>query len=189
MKRYNKSEKLISIAANLISRKGYDGVSLQEIANKVGIHKSTLFHYIKSKADLFSQVFGKSIYDANDKLERLCVDGSLQPEQKLKKAIENHLTDMIRYFDYTNIFLYQLRSLSAKDREMALIERRKYEKNFEKIIAGMKTKGHFKRLDTQITTFGLLGMLNWVPRWFRSDGRMSIKEISSMFYKLIVEKR
>src|SRR4030067_1287876 len=111
MKRYNKSEKLLLVAANLISRKGYDGVSLQEIADKVGIHKSTLFHYIKSKADLFSQVFGKSIYDANDKLEKLCNDASLEPEEKLKKAIESHLTDMIQYFDYTNIFLYQLRSL------------------------------------------------------------------------------
>jgi hypothetical protein len=71
---------------------------------------------------------------------------------------------------------------------MALKERKKYEKNFEKVIVEMKRKGYFEGLDKNIVTLGVLGMLNWVPMWFRRDGRLSIKEISTIFYKFIVEK-
>jgi hypothetical protein len=52
----------------------------------------------------------------------------------------------------------------------------------------MKRKGYFEGLDKQIVTLGVLGMLNWVPMWFRRDGRLTIKEISDIFYKLIGEK-
>jgi TetR/AcrR family transcriptional regulator, cholesterol catabolism regulator len=188
MRRDNKYEKILSVAARLMSSKGYTGASLQEIADKVGLHKSSLFHYIKNKEELLLRIFGETFQEGNRILKEISDDHSLEPEEKLKKAIDFHLTSVDENFDSISIFLDQIRSLPQKHQSMALKERKKYEKNFEKVIVEMKRKGYFEGLDKEIVTLGVLGMLNWVPMWFRRDGRLSIKEISTIFYKFIVEK-
>jgi len=188
MRRDNKYEKILSVAARLISRKGYSGASLQEIANKVGLHKSSLFHYIKNKEELLLRIFGETFQEGNRILKEISDDHSLEPEEKLKKAIDFHLTSVEENFDSISIFLDQIRSLPKKHQSMALKARKKYEKSFQKIIVEMKRKGYFEGLDKQIVTLGVLGMLNWVPMWFRRDGRLTIQEISNIFYKLIVGK-
>jgi len=189
MKRDNKYEKILSVAARLMSRKGYTGVSLQEIADKVGLHKSSLFHYIKNKEELLLRIFGDTFEEEGIRtLKEISEDRSLAPEEKLRKAIDFHLTSVDKDFDSISIFLDQIRSLPQKHQSMALKARKKYEKSFQKIMVEMKRKGYFEGLDKRIVTLGVLGMLNWVPMWFRRDGRLTIQEISNMFYKLIVEK-
>ena len=44
------------VAVRLFARYGYDGVSLQRIADEVGLHKSTLFHHYASKLELLDSV-------------------------------------------------------------------------------------------------------------------------------------
>ena len=189
MTRKNKYEKIVSIAAHLMSRKGYAGVSFQEIADNVGLHKSSLFHYVKNKDELLLQILGDTFEElGNRTIKEISEDRSLEPEEKLRKAIDFHLTSVDKNFDSISIFLDQIRSLPPKHQLMALKARKKYEVSFEKIIAGMKRKGYFKGLDKGIVTLGVLGMLNWVPIWFRRDGRQTIQEISTIFYKLIVQK-
>jgi AcrR family transcriptional regulator len=43
-------------ALGLFARYGYEGVSLQRIADEVGLHKSSLFHHYSGKAELLADV-------------------------------------------------------------------------------------------------------------------------------------
>jgi hypothetical protein len=52
----------------------------------------------------------------------------------------------------------------------------------------MKDRGYFEGLDAKIVTFGILGMLNSIPRWYRPEGRLTIKEVSDILFKIIVKK-
>ena len=183
----NKYEKILAVAANLISTNGYEGTSLQTIADKVGLHKSTLFHYVKSKEELLIRIFERSINEVSINLDKISTENELDPEEKLREAMENHLALLIEYFDSSSI-LNQMKILPKKSQARYLEGRRKYEKDFEKIVVEMKRKGYFKGLDAKIVTFGLLGMLNWVPRWYKIDGRLSRKEISNILFKMIVKK-
>lgn len=79
----------------------------------------------------------------------------------------------------------ELRSLSKKKQAVYLSKRKKYEKDFEKIIGEMKKNGYFSGLDKKIITFGILGMLNWVTKWYKSNGPLTVKDISNIFYQMI----
>lgn len=186
--RKNNYEKILRVAAKLINQKGFKGASLQKIANEVGLHKSSLFHYFKNKEELILRIIEKSIDEVNISLEEIANDHELGPEEKFKKAIDNHLILLVKYIYNVNIYLNELRSLSKKSQAIYLKKRRRYGKYFEKIIVGMQTKGYFSGLDTKIITYGLLGMLNWVPKWYRNDGPLTINEISNIFYRLIIKK-
>jgi len=101
-------------------------------------------------------------------------------------AISNHLILLTEYIDNVNIYLNEIRSLSKKNRSIYLRKRKRYEKDFIKIVMEMKRKGHFEGLDTRIVTFGILGMLNWVVKWYRKEGGLTVKKIGNIFGEIIM---
>jgi TetR/AcrR family transcriptional regulator, cholesterol catabolism regulator len=186
--RDNKQEQISEIAAELISTEGYKGTSLQKIADKVGVHKSTLFHYIKSKKDLLVHILEQSGDTLAANLERLSGLKELEPEEKLRVALENHLSSVIEDIGGLNVYLHEMKALPPKYRKIYTQKRKNYEKYFESIVTEMKERGFFEGLDTKLVTFGILGMLNSVPRWYRPEGRFTIKEVSDILYKMVVGK-
>jgi len=186
--RNNKQEQISEIAAELISTEGYKGTSLQKIADKVGVHKSTLFHYIKSKKDLLVHILEQSGDTLAANLERLSSLEELEPEEKLRVAFEYHLSSVIEDIGGLNIYLNEMKMLPPKYRKIYTQKRQNYEKYFETIVAEMKERGYFEGLDAKIVTFGILGMLNSIPRWYRPEGRLTIKEVSGILFKIIVKK-
>lgn len=54
-------ERIHAAARGLISRYGFDGVSLQKLADEVGLHKSTLFHHYKNKQQIAEEVLGETV--------------------------------------------------------------------------------------------------------------------------------
>jgi AcrR family transcriptional regulator len=50
-------QRIHAAALRLFGRIGYDGVSLQMLADEVGLHKSSLFHHYASKVELAHDVF------------------------------------------------------------------------------------------------------------------------------------
>ena len=186
--RNNKREKILLVAEMLMSREGYRGVSFEKIASKVGIHKSTIFHYFRNKEELLNGILDKSYDDVIKNLEEIIGNQALEPEEKLKRAFDNHLTLFVMHFDKAIISLNELRNLSGKKQGLFLQKRRQYQEALEKLVIEMQTKGHFHLLDSKIVTFGILGLLNWVARWFRINGKFTIEDISEIFFKMIVKQ-
>ncbi len=59
----NTKEKIIYESLNLFSIKGFDAISVRDIANKVGIKASSLYNHFKNKQDIFDTIIKKySIY-------------------------------------------------------------------------------------------------------------------------------
>jgi len=186
--RENKLEIILSEAAHLMGRKGYSGTSFQEIADKVGIHKSTLFHYFRNKEEMLLLILERSIKDVYTNLEQIIASAELRPEEKLEQAIKNHLTLLVEYFDNVNVYLNGFGNLSKENQAIYLTKRKKYERDFNKIVTEMKALGYFDGLDVKIVTFGILGMLNWSAKWFRNEGALGIDAVADVFYRMITQK-
>ena len=54
-KNLEKRQAILQAAAELFPQKGYDGVSMMEIADKAGVSKLTLYSHFTDKEDLFTQ--------------------------------------------------------------------------------------------------------------------------------------
>ena len=187
-KKVNQREKIIAIASRLMSEKGYKGASLQEIADLVGIHKSTFFHYFKNKEELLLAVLRIAIEDVTRNLLLILEDEKLLPEEKLRQAIVNHLDLLAKYKDNVNVYHSEIRFLSEKNRWKYLETRKYYASCFEKIIDEIKEtdSGYFRGLDTKIVTFGILGMCNWLVKWFKESGPFNTRDIADIFCKMIM---
>ncbi len=186
----NQHEKIIMVASRLMSQKGYKGASLQEIADHVGIHKSTLFHYFKNKEELLLSVLKIAIEGVTKNLTLILEDNSLSPQEKLKSAIANHLTMLVKYKDNVNVYHSEIRFLSDEKRKEYIETRKYYAACFEQIVNEIRggDSGLFEGLDPIIIAFGILGMCNWTIKWLVGSGRLSTEEVADVFYKMITQK-
>ncbi|SEL94697.1 transcriptional regulator, TetR family [Butyrivibrio sp. ob235] len=78
MPRTNAKEPLIKAARDLFSVKGYDGTSVDEIAESIGIKGPTIYKYFKNKEDLLKAVINTA-----------------EDEYKEGMGISSNLADMI----------------------------------------------------------------------------------------------
>ena len=184
----NQHENILAVATRLMSQKGYKGASLQEIADLVGVHKSTLFHYFKNKEELLLSILRIGIEDVTRNLVLIAKDEKLSPEEKLRQAIISHLDSLAKHIDNVNVYHSEIRFLSRKNRRKYIETRKYYASCFEEIINEIKESdsGYFRGLDTKIVTFGILGMCNWMAKWFKESGRFSTKDIADIFCKMIM---
>ncbi|GAF64288.1 putative transcriptional regulator [Bacillus sp. TS-2] len=72
-------EKILCVAIDLFSQKGYDGVSIREITREVGIKESSLYNHFRSKDEIIKTIFE---YFRNEFAK------TLPPIEKLEKLLE-----------------------------------------------------------------------------------------------------
>ena len=129
-----KADEIISVACSLFSRKGYSATSLKEIADQVGLHKTSLFHYFKNKEEILMEVMDKGLREYVNVLDKPAIDPNLDAERKLRIALEKQVSVICKYKDYINVGLNEIKSLTPKNREKYNTKRKQYGKRFEKII-------------------------------------------------------
>lgn len=186
----NPRQKIIHVATRLMSQKGYKATTIDEITSKVPIHKSTFFHYFKNKEELLMEVLRIGLSDVTEKLKLILEDENLSPKEKLKAAITIHLERLVEFKDNVAVYHSEIRFLSRKNKVKYLEQRNQYACSFEKIINSIKQSDPecFRGLDTKMVTFGVLGMCNWVVKWFKKSGAYGPRDIADIFYQTIIKE-
>lgn len=85
--------KLLQKAAALSQTVGYDALSLQELANELGIRKASIFHYFASKDELACAVIETDMKLFDDWQETV---EHLQPQERLNRYFD-HYRNMISH--------------------------------------------------------------------------------------------
>jgi hypothetical protein len=170
-----------------MSKKGYKGTSLQNITDLVGIDKSTLFHYFKNKEEILLEVINIAHEQLINIADLVLNLKNMAPEEKLRLAITNHIVSLVKVIGNVNVFNNEMRYLSRKNKKKYLKIRKNYELYFVRIIDKIKKgeSGLFKGMDSKIVTYGILGMCNWVGRWYKKDGKFKPEEIANIFFQMI----
>ena len=105
----NTKEKIFNVSLDLFSKKGYDSVSLREIAEEVGIKKSSIYSHYSSKESILMDIFNKftASFEIDDENIELNENNPLLENPELfyhlgSEAIKNML------FQETNLKIWKL---------------------------------------------------------------------------------
>lgn len=119
----NTKEIIIYKALTLFSDKGYDGVSMRDIASSVGIKASSLYNHFKSKEDIFNSI----IEEMSKRYEEMVVKMQV-PHGEIDIVVEQYMRVSFESLIEIakNIFLYFLKDdFASKFRRMLTIEQYK----------------------------------------------------------------
>ncbi len=92
----NTKQKIQKAAFDLFAKKGYDGVSFQDIADKAGVTKAMLNYYFRNKENLLITLFKEALEKYFlPNFQILAQD--LPLEERIKKFTENIIDTFIRH--------------------------------------------------------------------------------------------
>lgn len=84
---HNTKSKILTSAENLFARKGYDAVSVLEIANDAGISKSLIFHHFKNKQNILISLVESKLKIIEAKINEIIESDEITAKNKLCKFI------------------------------------------------------------------------------------------------------
>jgi AcrR family transcriptional regulator len=80
-------DKILDCAEQLFARRGFAGIGLAEVADGVGLGKSSLFHHFASKAELYAAVVARILDRVEQRLMRALAAGG-SPVERLDRWID-----------------------------------------------------------------------------------------------------
>lgn len=177
---------LIEVATQVFYEKGYDGASLQDIADRLGMLKGSLYYYIQSKEDLLFDVISSVHKDGLAVVRaRAGVDGP--PLFRLRSVIVGHVEHTCRNLVPTAVFLHELSALPLERRVEVLGSEHAYQGVFRDLIESAQQAGDVRSdLDPRLAALSVLGSTNWVYRWFRPGGSFTPEQIGAELAELTI---
>ncbi|WP_433801843.1 TetR/AcrR family transcriptional regulator [Actinomycetospora sp. CA-084318] len=177
---------LLDVATQVFYEKGYDGASLQDIADRLGMLKGSLYYYIQSKEDLLFEVIS-DVHREGYAVVRTAAEPPGDPLDRLERTIRAHVVHECRHLVPTAVFLHELASLPADRRESVLGSGHVYQGVFRDLVAEAQEQGLVRAgVDPRIAGLSILGSTNWVYRWFSADGPSTPEEIGEQLAALAI---
>jgi AcrR family transcriptional regulator len=182
-----KEQEIIVVAAQLFKEKGYRATTLEDIAAAVGMLKGSLYYYIRSKEELLYLVVRDPIRQAYNRLEEI-VNSDAPVRLKIAQAITNHMTLFHQHYPHIAVYLHDFHNLMQKLQKNAIETPKHYQRLWAALLQqGVETGELRHDLDTKVTGYAILGMCNWVYRWYNPQGTLSAEDIADIFTKLVLE--
>lgn len=181
-----REDQVRAAALRLFKEKGYHATSMRDIAGEVGINKGSLYSYIRSKEDLLIPVFECAMGVLLAQIEEIAANASLQPTQRLRRAIHAHVTTVAENLDVLTVYLSEWRQLEAKSLTTVREQRERYAALFLEILEDGVASGEFRAMDTRIVMLGMIGMCNYLFRWYRPEGRLTTDQIADELTEMVM---
>src|SRR4029077_15395065 len=175
---------IVSAAAKVFRTKGYHAATVRDIAEEVGILKGSLYHHFASKEELLYLVVKEPIAQMYRAIAEIAA-ADLTATEKLRRAISAHREAFDRHYPHLFVYLREREAVKRRFREMIGFSPKEYYRCWQQILREGVENGEFRSdFDIQVTSYGLLGMLNWSCEWYDPQGRLSIQEVAEEFTAL-----
>jgi TetR/AcrR family transcriptional regulator, cholesterol catabolism regulator len=179
-------EEVLQSAANIFFAKGFHATSIEDVARDVGMLKGSLYYYIKSKEDLLFQLLLAGIEDSDAFIAKQ-IDPTAEPVKQLERAIRAQIDYIIQHRVPFGLFLHEFDSLSGKRQHKLISVMSRYNNRFVELVRKGQQEGKLIAGEPWVVVNGILGMCNWLYRWYDPDQVSDPEQIKSVFVRMIFD--
>ena len=177
-------DQILRTAADLFRKRGYRASTLDDIATRLGMSKASLYTYFRAKEEMLAAISRETIEGFTRELG-LVLRSDLSPEDKLRRIVREHVRFVIANRSFLTVFFSEEANLPPRFAQALAAQKDRYDKGVESLIAEGIRRGVFRDVPPRLVVFGLLGMLNWIYKWFNPRGRWGAEEISQAFLAVV----
>lgn len=170
---------ILRAASMLFAGRGYRAVTIDDIAEAIGLTKSAMYYYFKSKYELLSTIFFESFGHYLTHARAIAAQDTA-PDEALRRLIRQHILNAIELREWTTIYFREQSELNAKDRAFMLKCNQEYTGLLEQAYQRGVRAGLFKELPSVLVVNYIVGACNSVTLWTRSDGELSHHAVADL---------
>ncbi|PLS14680.1 TetR family transcriptional regulator [Bacillus sp. M6-12] len=180
-------ERIIETSLSLFEKKGFHGVTVNDIVRESGTSKGGFYHHFHSKDELLYVIHDYFISYVLTKAQEANAT-SQNPTEKLQKIIKSFVKVFDLYKPHLTVFYQESTYLNPQYEEAIKAKRDSY-KNvlFQVLREGMESGEFRNELPVEITGMSILGMVNWTQKWYRKEGKYTIEEIADIYVDLVLQ--
>jgi len=172
-----KLEAILTEADMLFARKGFASTSLEDVASRLNITKTALYHYVKNKNELLQLCYQRSL----DRTEEYYAEADETGKTGLEK-----LTRYLRLDAEGGVIsmtpLSELEAIKNQRARKELTERiNACEVKFQEFIEEGITDGSIGKCDPAMTTRFILGASRSILQWYDPDRGDDLEDIVEHF--------
>lgn len=183
-KRRRRRAEILHAALRAFRDKGYYATTLDDIAERLGVRKTALYHYFPDKESILYQCHRESLAEVDRLLEQAEERFELASE-RLVYLIREHVRVMTDTLEGSPL-AFEVTALSQERQDEIIQARDRYERGLRRIIAQGIESGEFRNVDAKIAVFVILGSINWIARWFSPEGSLHAPELGAQFAEHLV---
>ncbi len=179
---------ILSQAARLFNYKGSRATTLRDIAESLGLTKTSLYYYVKTKEELIFQCYMATLAHHHKTLDEI--------EQQFASPTERvcafYQRNFVNWLEATEgraphfAVLLEIAGLKGEHRERVEAE---YIAMFKRLRGYLRTgieSGEFRDCEPTLTTLAILGSVDWAFSWLHSIPRDEVLATASEAVDLLL---
>jgi TetR/AcrR family transcriptional regulator, cholesterol catabolism regulator len=177
---------IVDAAATVFLEKGYSATSIQDISERVGILKGSLYHYVRSKEDFLYRII-KDVYDEAIADVRTVTEQDEEPLAKLAAFIRAHVRFASSHLTAYTIQLREFEQLSPERREEIRQGGETYVEALQGILEDGQADGLVDpALRTRLASIIITGELNSMTRWYSPKGSLKPDQLADVYVGMVL---
>jgi len=161
--------RILDAAAKVLSRKGYGGMRLSDVAQVADLQAPAIYYYFDSREDLIEEVMWVGIADMREHLTRIldALPPGTPAMDRILVAAEAHLRHELEISDYATASIRNAGQVPDKIRKRQLAEEARYGEIWRDLMSSAAAEGTLRAdLDPYMAQMLVLGSLNWTAEWW-----------------------
>jgi AcrR family transcriptional regulator len=177
-------DEILRSVAELLRDRHASSLTMEAIADRLGMTKGNLYYYFRNKRELLYQCHLKGTNDSLRLLEEIA-EVRASPGARLRKLITSLVLAVTRD-PYGQVMTTDLETLSGPQRRHYVALRDRFEQGVRQLVREGMEQGEFQVRDVKLASFALLGAINAIGTWYDSAGRCSPEEIAEQYAEFLI---
>ena len=172
-------------ASHLFFQLGYEGTTLDAIAQRLDVTKPFLYTHYANKAELLYDICRTGILQSLAAIDPILDDSTATVTERLGRLVEAVLAIIFDYQEFIVVYEREEKNLD----EIQAREIREHRSLFDHKVATLLEQGRrsedFEVFDAVLTANTIGGMMTWVALWYRAGGKRTKHQIISHTLRMV----
>jgi AcrR family transcriptional regulator len=169
-------DSLLAVAVAVFNERGFEATSMDELAVRLGVTKSAIYHHVPSKVELLRLALDRAL----DALFAVTEEpgATIGPAiDRLEHVVRGSVRVLAVELPYVTLLL-RVRGNSEVERA-ALQRRREFDRIVTGLVRAAEHEGDVRPdVDPAVTSRLLFGTVNSLTEWFRPGGGLSAENLA-----------
>jgi AcrR family transcriptional regulator len=164
-------DSLLEVAVAVFNERGYEATSMEDLAARLGVTKSAIYHHVPSKAELLRLAVDRAL----DALFAVTEEPGARTGRaidRLEHVVRGSVRVLAAELPFVTLLL-RVRGNTEVERA-ALQRRREFDRIVTALVAAAEREGDVRPdVDPAVTSRLLFGTVNSLVEWYRPGGEVS----------------